>query len=158
MRQKRGTNPEVRRSWTRQINGLVFHGDHIADVFGMIIPFPPLWLPRQALLFSCFAGVRLVVSSKKWHLRYLCSIDLRACYLVKSSPLMGADASELGFNLHQAPCTLMVILQHLLCLCIFLHKFLILLFHKMWKCPLMFLLGRQAQHVRINFALPILSR
>lgn len=65
---------------------------------------------------------------------------------------MAADASELGSNLHQAPSTPMVILQHLLYLCITLHKILILLFHEMWKCPLMFLLERQPEHVGINFA------
>ena len=54
---------------------------------------------------------------------------------------MAADASALGVNLHQAPRTHMVILQHLLYLCIILHKILILLFHEMR--PLMFLLGRQ---------------
>lgn len=65
---------------------------------------------------------------------------------------MAADASESGFNLHRAPRTRMLILQHLLYLCIILHKILILLFHEMWKCPLMFLLGRQPERVGINFA------
>lgn len=59
---------------------------------------------------------------------YLGSIDLRErVFLLKSSPLMAADASSLAFNLHQATRTCMVIPRHLTYLCIILHKILILL-------------------------------
>lgn len=65
---------------------------------------------------------------------------------------MADDGSESGFNLHQAPLTHMLILQHLLYLCITLHKILISLVHETRKCPLMFSRGRQARRVGINSA------
>lgn len=70
---------------------------------------------------------------------------------------MAADASEEGFFFFLICITHMVILQHLRYLCIILHKILIFSpsLAKMGgkkKSPLMFLVGRQAERVGMNFA------
>lgn len=61
MRQKSGTNPEVSGITTRQINGLVFHGDQISDVLHDHI----IWSTRAAsAAVQLFDETRLVVGSE----------------------------------------------------------------------------------------------